>query len=65
MYKVIVERECGCFKKSTLENNVEMDSKDEALMKSLEMKDKMNSNFCSKHKFEVQESDDTFMIVMV
>ncbi len=65
MFKIIVEKECGCFKRSTLESYTEMDSKDDALVKSIEMKDVMNSNFCSKHKFAVKEVDDTFLIVMV
>ena len=65
MFKIIVERECGCFKRSDLSNNIELDSKEEALEKSLEMKDIMNNEFCSKHKFAVQEVDNTFLIVMV
>ena len=65
MFKIIVERECGCFKRSDLSNNIELDSKEEALMKSLEIKDIMNNEFCSKHKFAVQEVDNTFLIVMV
>jgi len=65
MFKIIVERECGCFKKSNLSNNIELDSKEEALIKSLEIKDIMNNEFCSKHKFAVQEVDNTFLIVMV
>jgi len=65
MFKIIVERECGCFKRSDLSNNIELDSKEEALIKSLEIKDIMNNEFCSKHKFAVQEVDNTFLIVMV
>jgi len=64
MFKVIVERECGCFKRSDMQNNLELTSKDEALLKSLQMKDKMNNEFCSKHKFQVKETEDSFVIVM-
>jgi len=65
MYKIVVERECGCFKRSDMNAYNEVESKDEALVKSLEMKDAMNNEFCKKHNFEVQEDGDTFKIVMV
>ena len=65
MYKIVVEKECGCFKRSDLANNIEVASKDEALEKSLEMVKIMNDEFCNKHSFEVVEEGDTFFIKMV
>lgn len=62
MHKIIVEKECGCFKKSDLQNNIEMESKDKALIKALRMKDKMNQEFCRKHDFQVAEKDENFVI---
>lgn len=62
MFKIIVENECGCFKKSDLVNGVEVSSKDEALMKSIEMRDFMNDEFCGKHNFKVQEAGNNFVI---
>lgn len=64
MYTIVVDRECGCFRRSTLENNQKVESKDEALEKSLEMVEIMNENFCSKHKFSLEENGDTFVIKM-
>jgi len=64
MYKIVVERECGCFRRSTLKSYQEIESKDEALEKSLDMVEIMNENFCSKHKFSVEEAGDTFLIKM-
>jgi len=64
MFKIIVEKECGCFKKSDLNNNIELESKDEALLKTLEMRDTMNDDFCGKHKFKVQEVENNFVIAM-
>lgn len=64
MFKIIVEKECGCFKRSDLQNNIEMPSKDEALLKTLEMRDHMNDEFCKKHTFKVQEADNSFVIAM-
>ncbi len=64
MYKIIVDRECGCFRRSSFENNIEVASKDEALTKSLDMVKIMNEDFCGKHKFKVEESGDSFVIKM-
>lgn len=64
MYTIVVDRECGCFRRSALENNKKIESKDEALEKSLEMVEIMNENFCSKHKFSLEEAGDTFLIKM-
>jgi len=65
MFKIIVEKECGCFKRSAMENNVAMDSKDEALTKALDMVNTMNSKFCGKHSFALEEVENTFLIKMV
>jgi len=62
MFKVIVEKECSCFVKSDLQNGVEIASKDDALMKSIEMRDHMNDEFCGKHEFKVQEVGSNFVI---
>lgn len=62
MFKIIIEKECNCFKKSDLQNGVEIASKDDALMKSLEMKNHMNDEFCGKHDFKVQEAGNNFVI---
>ncbi len=62
MYKVVVSNQCGCFRTSGLKAHQEFESKDDALSTAIEMKDKMNSDFCSKHEFEVQEMFDNFMI---
>lgn len=64
MFKVIVERQCGCFKRSNMEAEISVDSKDEALLKSIEMRDTMNNDFCDKHKFIVKEEENTFIIAM-
>ena len=64
MFKIIVDRECGCFKRSEMQNNLEIDSKDEALMKGLEMVQSMNDEFCKKHTFKLEEVDNSFIIKM-
>ena len=62
MYKIIVSDKCPCFKKSALENNLKFTSKDEALLKAIEMKNTMNNDFCKKHEFDLQEMYNNFVI---
>jgi len=62
MYKIVVEKECGCFKKSDFENNKQVESKDEALTESLNMVNVMNNDFCGKHEFKLQEVGNDFVI---
>ncbi len=62
MYKIVVANQCGCFKRSDLGNNIKFQSKDEALLKAIEMKNTMNNDFCKKHEFEVQEMYNNFVI---
>ncbi|RXK13569.1 hypothetical protein CP965_07145 [Halarcobacter mediterraneus] len=62
MHKVVVEQECGCFKRSDLENNLEFTSKDEALSKAIQMKNQMNLEFCKKHDFDLVEQGQNFII---
>lgn len=62
MFKIIVEQECGCFKRSGIKNGIDVESKDDALMQSIEMRDHMNDKFCGKHNFKVQEAGNNFVI---
>ncbi|XPV68911.1 MAG: hypothetical protein ACNI25_16630 [Halarcobacter sp.] len=62
MFTIKVEKECGCFKKSTLDNNLQIESKDDALSKAIEMKNQMNDEFCGKHDFDLVEFNDNFVI---
>lgn len=62
MHNIIVEKECGCFKRSDLVNNLSIASKDDALIKAIQMKDQMNDEFCGKHDFEIAESSNNFII---
>ncbi|MFP4485567.1 MAG: hypothetical protein ACLFOC_01325 [Campylobacterales bacterium] len=52
MYKIIIEKECSCFKKSNFVNNLEFEDKEEALMKARVIECRMNQEFCFKHYFE-------------
>lgn len=62
MHKIIISNECGCFKRSDLNNNIEVASKDDALITALNMSKQMNEEFCKKHDFFVSEEANNFVI---
>lgn len=54
--------ECGCFRKSGLENNKTFDNKELALEEATNMLNTINETFCHKHSFEIKETGDDFVI---
>ena len=64
MSTIVVEKECGCFKRSDYENNMKFASKDEALIQANLMVNHMNTKFCHKHEFEVSENGDNLFIAV-
>lgn len=64
MSTINIAQECGCFKRSELENNVTFNNKDDALIEAKKMENHMNEEFCGKHKFELTENGDNFVISM-
>ena len=65
MYTVNVDKECGCFSRSGLQNNASFSSNDDALMNANSMVKQMNENFCGKHNFSLKEDGKTFQISMI
>jgi len=64
MFKITVNKECGCFRKSSLKNNQEFTTKDAALIEAIEMARDMNENFCQKHEFVVKEEGNNISILV-
>jgi len=64
MSTIIVEKECGCFKRSPYENNIAFESKDDALMEATTMVAHMNTKFCQKHDFEAREENGNIVIAV-
>ncbi|MEA3499072.1 MAG: hypothetical protein U9R16_08435 [Campylobacterota bacterium] len=62
MNTIIVDKECGCFKKSAYENNMKFESKDDALMQANLMIKYMNTKFCGKHDFTLAQNENEFLI---
>jgi hypothetical protein len=66
MYRVQIEHECGCFKKSEYESEKVFDRQHEAYNYANIVSELMNEDFCSKHRFFSQKSvDDNFVIRVV
>lgn len=64
MFTINVEKECGCFKRSNLENNISFDNKDDALIEAKSMESRMNESFCKKHNFTAVEDGNGFKIMV-
>jgi hypothetical protein len=62
MYKVDIEKRCGCVKRANLEFPKTFEDKKEAEFEALKLANMMNGKFCKKHRFVVNEEDNTFMI---
>lgn len=55
MYSVSVKNACSCFLKSGLGEHQEFQTQEEAKKEAEYMLGVMNSNFCHKHKFVLNE----------
>jgi len=64
MSTINIAQECGCFKKSDLENNKQFETKDDALIEAMSMHKHMSEKFCGKHGFELSENGNDFVIAM-
>ncbi len=64
MFTINIEKECGCFKKSDLENNQSFEDKDDALIEAMNMVNFMNEEFCQKHDFIFSEDGHNFQIAV-
>lgn len=62
MTTVRMEKECGCFKKSSFKAIQEFASKEEALKEAVAMCEDMNETFCQKHIFSIEENNDELII---
>jgi hypothetical protein len=65
MFKIEMEKECGCFKKSEYTKTMSFDSKDEALTQAMLMENHMNKEFCQKHEFKAVEEGENKIFIRV
>lgn len=64
MVNLIIQKECGCFKKSSYKSKQTFQSKQEALEVAQNMCEDMNKNFCEKHKFTIENNNNEIIIKM-
>jgi hypothetical protein len=64
-YIVRIENECGCFKKSSFENNIRYEDKADAQMKAKILECRMNQEFCHKHYFEAEDRGEEIVITSI
>ena len=62
MYKVKVQNSCSCFMKSGLAEELEFSTEQEAKQEANKMLEKMQSSFCKKHNFSLNEQFGDFTI---
>jgi len=64
MYKVIIERECGCIRRENMAMESTFTDRDDALIEAGELARKMNDDLCGKHQFGVRQEGEDFLITM-
>jgi len=64
MYKVMIEKQCGCFKRSGEAAEKTFEDKDSALIHANEWASDMNDTYCKKHRFSVIEQGNDFLITV-
>ena len=64
MYKIEVPNTCGCFLRSGLPQSSEYETAEEAKEEAQAMLEHMNSSFCHKHEFVLEERLGDFTIYM-
>lgn len=67
MVRVLMQKQCGCFKRSEHEAVKTFESKDDALIYAQELCSDMNEQFCQKHCFstvEIAENELTISVDM-
>jgi len=62
MYTIEIAHECGCFKKSSFENNLTFETREDMINKARVMECRMNQEFCMKHFFQAVDYGDKIII---
>ena len=64
MVDLIIEKQCGCFKKSSYMPVQSFELKEKAIEVAQNMCEDMNKNFCLKHKFYYENTQNKIIIKM-
>lgn len=65
MYTVEIERQCGCFKRSDFEAEKSFDNQQDAYNYANIASEIMNEDFCSKHNFFAQRTENDGFVIRV
>ena len=65
MYKVSIEKECSCFKRSNYKATQEFSAEEEASSVASKMAKDMTKEFCKEHGFSVIKEDNNFLIILM
>jgi len=65
MYKVQIEQECGCFKKSEYESEKSFDTQKDAYNYANIVTEFMNEDFCQTHEFMAYKTEDNNFVIGV
>lgn len=65
MYTVIMEKECGCFKKSDYSNNLSFETQKDAYNYAKIVAEFMNEEFCNQHIFSAQRGEENTFLIAV
>ena len=64
MVTLKMEKECGCFKRSSFQSEQTFDTTAVALKEAKIMCKDMNTKFCHKHKFRFEQNENEIIIKM-
>ncbi|MDF1883518.1 hypothetical protein JHD49_06150 [Sulfurimonas sp. SAG-AH-194-C21] len=62
MYTIEIEKECACFLKSDIKNNMEFETREDMINKARVIECLMNQNFCMTHYFQAVDYQDKIVI---
>ena len=65
MYKVLMQKECGCFKRSEFQSEKSFDKQQDAYQYAHIAADIMNEDFCTKHVFTAYKLEDNNFVIGV
>jgi len=64
LVKITIEKQCGCFRKSSHKDEQSFNTKQLAEVEAQKMCEDMNKNFCFKHKFYYEVIENNIIIKM-
>ncbi len=62
MYRIEIEKECSCIKKSGLMERMEFDTREDMINKARVLECRMNQEFCMTHFFEAVDYGEKIVI---